>query len=135
MAALVAVVLLALAVLHVAWGIVGISGPSIALPEIDGRPVFTPSRLSCFAVASALACAAFLVLWRGGLVPVLAPSAPSTLGTAGVGFVFLGRAVGDFRLVGFFKRVRNSRFATWDTRLFSPLCVALGLSSLWVAFS
>jgi catechol 2,3-dioxygenase-like lactoylglutathione lyase family enzyme len=47
--------------------------------------------------------------------------------------VFLLRAVGDFRLVGFFKRVRGTPFARWDTRLFSPLCVALGLASLWVA--
>ena len=35
------------------------------------------------------------------------------------------RAVGDFRMVGFWKTVRDTPFARWDTRLFSPLCVAI----------
>jgi hypothetical protein len=54
----VAIILCALALLHVYWGIVGVSGRSIALPEIDGKPTFMPSRLASFAVASALAVAA-----------------------------------------------------------------------------
>ena len=35
---------------------------------------------------------------------------------------FLARTVGEFRLVGVFKRVRGTPFATWDTWLFTPLC-------------
>jgi Protein of unknown function (DUF3995) len=135
MATGVAVILGVLALLHTYWGIVGVSGRSIALPEIDGKPTFMPSRLACFSVASALALAALLVLWRGGLVSAPVSMAVTTVGTIGVGVVFVLRAIGDFRLVGFFKRVRGTPFATWDTRLFSPLSLALGLSSLWVALS
>ncbi|MNR60466.1 hypothetical protein D3C85_1819540 [compost metagenome] len=41
--------------------------------------------------------------------------------------VFLIRAVGDFRWVGFMKQRRGSVFARWDTLLYSPLCLFLGL--------
>ena len=42
------------------------------------------------------------------------------------------RAVGDFRLVGFFKRVRGTRFARLDTMLFTPLCLLLAAGVLYV---
>ena len=135
MAVAVGLVLSALALLHVYWGVGGISGPSVAVPEVDGRPLFTPTRLSCFAVAAALVLAAFLVLSRGGIVASPLPPAWTKVGAAGVGAVFVLRAIGDFRLVGFFKRVRGTPFARWDTRLFSPLCLAIGLASLWVALA
>ena len=41
--------------------------------------------------------------------------------------VFALRAIGDFRYVGFFKRVRGSKFARLDTLAYSPLCTALAL--------
>jgi Protein of unknown function (DUF3995) len=132
-AAVVAGVLAGLSLLHVYWCIVGISGRSIALPEIDGRPTFQPSRLASFGVAVALGLAAWLVAAQGGLVPPVVSPRLTRLGVIAVGVVFVLRAVGDFRLVGFFKRVRGTPFATWDTRLFSPLCLALGLSCFWLA--
>ncbi|MDX1996921.1 MAG: DUF3995 domain-containing protein [Thermoanaerobaculia bacterium] len=132
-AAIVAGVLAGLSLLHVYWCMVGISGRSIALPEIDGRPTFQPSRLASFAVAVALGLAAWLVAAQGGFVPPVVSPQVTRLGVIAVGVVFLLRAVGDFRLVGFFKRIRGTPFARWDTRLFSPLCLALGLGCLWLA--
>jgi hypothetical protein len=41
----------------------------------------------------------------------------------------------EFRLVGFFKRVRGTAFARWDTAFFSPLCLALSLGCVLVARS
>jgi hypothetical protein len=41
--------------------------------------------------------------------------------------VFALRAIGDFRYVGFFKRVRNTGFARLDTRAYSPLCAGLAV--------
>ena len=37
--------------------------------------------------------------------------------------IFLIRAIGDFNYVGFFKRKKNTLFAKWDRKLFSPLCL------------
>jgi hypothetical protein len=127
--------LAAIGALHVYWGIVGVSERSAALPEVNGKPVFTPPRAACFAVAGALVIASALVLWCGHVLRSPIPAQLVTVGTVGVGCVFLLRAIGDFRLVGFFKRVRGSPFAAWDTALFSPLSLALGVGSLWVALA
>lgn len=133
MAITVAVILSALCLLHIGWGFTGVSGRSIALPEVDGKPAFQPSRLACFAVAAALGLACLLVLAQGGVVPPLVSPRVTRLGTFGVGAAFVLRALGDFRFVGFFKRVRGTPFAKWDSRLFSPLCLLLGVASLWLA--
>jgi hypothetical protein len=129
----VAAILIALSLLHVLWGIGGIVGTSAALPEVDGKPLFVPTRTACFAVALALAVAAGFVAWRGGLAPSPLSPVLTQAGCLAVGAVFVLRAIGDFRVVGFFKRVRGTRFAAWDSKLFSPLCLALGLGALWVA--
>jgi hypothetical protein len=39
----------------------------------------------------------------------------------------LARAIGEFKYVGFFKRVRDSKFARLDTLLYSPLCLLLAV--------
>ncbi|MEO8196611.1 MAG: DUF3995 domain-containing protein [Thermoanaerobaculia bacterium] len=134
MAITVALVLAVLALLHVYWGVVGIGGRSVALPEVEGKPLFIPSRAATFAVAAGLSAAALLLLWRGGYLPLLLPPQVTKVGTLGVGLLFVARAIGDFRFVGLFKRVRGTPFAIWDSRLFSPLSLAIGLGSLWVAY-
>lgn len=130
-ALLVAVVLAAIAALHVYWGVRGELGRSAALPEVEGRPVFVPTRVACFAVATLLAIAVWVLLVGAGLLPDLGQRWLGVAGPIAVGVVLLARAVGDFRYVGFFKRVRGSRFATLDSRYFSPLCLLLGLGALW----
>jgi hypothetical protein len=46
----------------------------------------------------------------------------------------LARAVGEFRYVGFFKRVRGSRFARLDTLIYSPVCLLLAVGVALVAW-
>lgn len=135
MAISVALVLAALSALHVFWGMGGVAGLSPTLPEVDGKLLFTPSRFSCLAVAAALAAASYLVLSRGGVVASPLAASWIQVGTVGVGAAFVLRAIGDLRIVGFFKSISGTPFAVWDTRLFSPLSLAIGLATLWVAFA
>ena len=37
--------------------------------------------------------------------------------------LFLLRAIGDFKIVGLFKKLKSTKFATYDTWLFTPLCL------------
>lgn len=127
----VAVVLAVLSVLHVYWGLRGEFGRSAAIPEVEGRPLFLPTPAACFAVAALLAVAVGLLLIGGRYLPDLGPRWLGTVGPLAVGVVLVARAVGDFKYVGFFKRVHGSRFAVLDSRYFSPLCLALGLGALW----
>ena len=48
--------------------------------------------------------------------------------------LFFLRAIGEFRYVGFFKRVRDTAFAKADTRFYSPLCVFIAVLSLLSSF-
>ena len=129
----VACVLAVLSMLHVYWGVEGIESPSAVIPEIDGKPAFIPAARDCYAVAAALALACILVTARGGLLRSPFPETWTQIGTISVGAVLSLRAIGDFHQMGFFKRVRGTQFAEWDTRLFSPLSLLLGLATLWVA--
>ena len=123
-----------LAALHVFWAFGGTWGAGAAVAEIDGRPRFVPSRGATLAVAAALIGAAVVVLARAGLILGFVPRWASQ-GAAGVlGAVFVLRAVGDFRLMGFFKSVRGTRFAVRDTWVYSPLCLVIGLGAWWLAF-
>lgn len=130
----VAAVLLVLSALHVAWAL-GL-GPALdgVVPEVDGRPTFVPGPLATLVVAACLAGAAGTVLTRAGLweaSPLPAPLA--SWGTWALAAIFLARAVGDFRLIGFTKRIRGTTFARRDTWLYSPLCAGLGLALLYLA--
>ena len=127
--ALAATVLLFLAMLHVYWAIRGNTGSSPAIPSVDGKPLFVPSRAATVAVAVALGIAALLLLGTIGVLGAgIVPHNVYRVGTSAVATVFLLRAIGEFRYVGFFKRVHGTPFAYWDTRVYSPLCVVLAVA-------
>ncbi len=125
--------LVGLALLHVAWAWRGVSARSAALPEVDGRPAFRPGRLATLAVAAALALAAWIAAAQGELLWPAHADGLARWGSIAGGVAFAARAIGEFRLVGFFKTVRGTRFARWDTALFSPLCLALGVGFFYLA--
>lgn len=126
--AVVSVTLLVLiAAIHVYWALGGHAGKSAALPERNGVQVMQPGPLATLSVAIALLIAASIVaieaglFFRGEFQPYVFILSVLLV------FVFLARAVGDFRYVGFFKTIVGSRFARLDTLVFSPLCVLLAL--------
>lgn len=125
------VILLLLSGLHVYWAFGGRWGFEAAIPVVEGRPLFRPGPIAALVVAALLALAAVLVagrlLWHSS-----SWAWAFFWGSCGVSTVFFVRAVGDFRLLGFFKRVRGTRFAELDSRVFSPLCLAIALLTLAV---
>lgn len=125
-----AFVLFALGALHVFWGVRNRYGGSVVIPELRGQPAFGPARAQSFAVAAALFAATFIALAQGRVVPALLPRTPLSWAAMAAGSAFLLRAIGEFRLVGFSKRIRGTAFARWDTWCFSPLCVLIG-SAFW----
>jgi fatty acid desaturase len=103
-----------LALLHFYWAARGVDANSAAIPQVDGKPAFKPTKAATAAVGLVLLATSAIVLLQ--VQPLI----------AGAAAVLVLRAIGDFRLVGFFKRVRGSRFARLDTLLYSPLCLVLG---------
>lgn len=112
--------LLVAAAVHVYWALGGRWYLDRALPPSnDGG--FTPGPALTLAVALALTVLAGLV----GIVAFEADSAgPKALVIGGVA-VLVARAIGDRRVAGFTKTVRDTDFAIADDRYFTPLCVVL----------
>jgi hypothetical protein len=123
-----------LGLIHVYWAFGGRAASKAAIPEIDGHRAFSPSRLATLAVAVALFSAAALVAAAGRLIANPFPPSYIRMATILFGVLLIARAIGDFHFVGFFKRKSVSRFARLDAAVYSPLCLALGLGVLFVAF-
>ena len=128
LAAAVAAVFLGLSALHVYWACGGATALGAAVPEVDGAPAFKPGRAATLAVAAALFAAAVLVAWVGGVLPAPLPRRILAWPAVVLALVFAARWIGDFRLVGVFKRPSPSRFARMDSLLYAPLCLALAVA-------
>lgn len=132
----IAVALLAIAALHFFWAWGGRWGGVAAIPQRDGAPLFTPGRTVTLFMSLLFLLAACILLIRSGAVPWPFSSTPPRLvqwGSWTIAVLFLLRAAGDFRVVGFFKRVRNGRFALLDDRLYSPLALVIAIGSAFIA--
>ncbi len=134
-AAVLVSILWLLAFLHLYWLFGGSWGKGSTLPTRakSGERLFTPGPWSTLAVAAALIIAALIVGWRGGLLALPLPAWTPRLGIWAVAAVFLLRAIGEFRYIGLFKRVRGTRFARQDTLLFTPLCLVVSILAAWLA--
>jgi len=143
---LVAIVLitifLSLSAIHVYWAFGGTALIENAIPvdneipEANGKPTFQPGKAITLLVAAGLAVLALLVAilaWP----PVLNIDYLSYAAYAGwaASLIFAARAIGDFKYVGFFKRITDTNFARLDTKYYAPLCVALSISLGMLAYN
>jgi len=126
---IVVAILALLAAVHLFWALGGRLGKGLAVPEKANKagPAMRPKPAATLLVATALAVAADLVAMRAGLLSSLLPAwLPQTF-CALLALVLLARAIGDRRYVGFFKRIKDTRFARLDTMAYSPLCLVLAV--------
>lgn len=128
-------VFLSLSLVHVYWLLGGRAGQLAAIPELDGKPVFQPSAVATAVLAFILALCAVVIAATGGLLTLPLSDRVLAWLTRALALGLLLRAIGDFRLVGFFKRVRHTRFARLDTTVYSPLCLVLAIGCASVGFS
>lgn len=124
----------ALGLWHFYMAAFGTGGNGGAVPSKDGKPLFVPSTRSTVAVGVVLVLFALLVAATGGLLSIGLPARLLSWLCYALALGLFARAVGDFKYVGFFKKVRDSRFATMDTMLYSPLCLLLSAGVAAVAF-
>ncbi|WP_439892602.1 DUF3995 domain-containing protein [Ralstonia sp. 25C] len=110
---------------HLYWAVGGTAGKQAAVPSVGGAPLFRPSVIGTALVAVILLAMAAWVAAASGNLATPVPHGVLRVGALLLAVIFALRAVGDFRYVGFFKRVRGSVFAQRDTWVYSPLCVVL----------
>ena len=122
-----------IAAFHFYWGLGGKVGMDAAVPQREtGEPLFKPSAVASHAVGLALSAAALCVLAYSGFVLLPVPFQAIRAIVALLAVIFTVRALGWFRYAGFFKAVRDTTFGKYDTWLYCPLCLLLGLGLLYV---
>jgi len=112
-----------IAIFHFYWAFGGKLGLDIVLPTKDERRLINPSKYLTFLVGLFLLCFAFVTymlyinndnkmyIYLGWIISL----------------IFIIRAIGDFNTIGFFKKIKSTKFALYDTRYFSPLSLYLGI--------
>lgn len=126
-------ILVSLSLLHAYWALGGRWGSAYTVPTVSGRRMFDPTPLATWVVSGLLLIAVALVMGKAGWIRTGAPSVVFDIGIWILSLVFLLRAVGNLRSFGFFKTLKDTPFARWDTWLYSPLCVLLALLAAGVA--
>ena len=81
-------------------------------------------------IAAGLAAGALVALERGFLWPGIIPPQMLNTGCWIFAAVFAARAVGDFTFIGFFRRVKGTRFSRLDALLYTPLSAGFSLAYL-----
>ncbi len=125
---LVVMLFVSLSMLHFYWAFGGKLGVDKAIPEINGKPAMEPGALITAAVAVALLGFAVIAYLLGFADLTSAPYGNYVVYSGWLlAGVFALRAIGDFNVVGFFKKVKSSDFAKCDTKYYSPLCLTLSV--------
>jgi hypothetical protein len=126
------------AAFHLYWALGGRIGFSVSLPQrVDGQPVMAHRlpwwRPAAAAVALGLTALAWLLLAYSGDLPLPLSNRLARAALLAVAAAFAARALVPNRYVGFFKSLRGTRWARFDTRLYSPLFLLLALLLAWIA--
>lgn len=128
-------VFITLSFVHVYWAMINNEDMRGVLPtDTNGKEVFQPGVIGTFAIAAFLGICAFITIGNLGIYESFINHSIITCGTILIGFLFIVRAIGDFKYAGFFKRIKGTCFSANDTRYYSPLCLFVGVCNIIIAF-
>jgi len=91
---------------------------------------FNPTVVSTLIVAFGLLGFGFFILIVTKLITFSIPQWLTTYGLWIIAGIFILRAIGDFNYVGFFKKIKHTKFGKSDTKYFSPLCLINGVLTI-----
>jgi hypothetical protein len=125
---------------HLYWALGGKTAYRVSLPQRpDGTPVMAHRlawwRPAAGGVALALIVLGALVVMAGSSLPVSLPPSVLKLVLGLTGAAFVLRAIVPTPWTGFLKSIRSTRWAHYDSWLYSPLFLILGALLLDIAFS
>ena len=137
MASVNAIIFLILSSIHFYWLSGGKWGMNSVVPtkEKSANKLFTPSAFSTVVVAVGLLVFGLIELGNIGIFSDWMDLKYFRWGNLLIAFIILIRAVGDFKYVGFFKKVRDTLFAKNDSLYYAPLCLFIAFTSLLIALS
>lgn len=113
---------------HFYWAFGGKIGLDRAIPTKDGKALLNPSKVITIIVGLIIlgfAWVAYLLYFKD----LSSISYGKQIIYAGwfLSGIFIVRAIGDFHTVGFFKKIKSTKFAEFDTKYFTPLTLFWGV--------
>ncbi|WP_067146588.1 DUF3995 domain-containing protein [Pseudotamlana agarivorans] len=128
-------IFLILALIHFNWIFGGTFGLNASLPtNLEGKRVLNPKPLDAVIVGLGLSFFSLFYILQSGLIPYTLPHWVMSVGAWLIPSIFLVRAIGEFKYVGFFKKVKQTPFGKLDTKLFSPLCLLIACLGYGIQF-
>ncbi len=122
-----------LSILHFYWACGGKRWYDDVLPtSSNGLHKMQPGTGAGLVVAFGLLLLALITAGNHGLFDTYIRRKYFRYGALIIAIIFLLRAIGDFKFIGFFKKVRLTRFGINDTQFFSPLCLFIALCSVLI---
>jgi Protein of unknown function (DUF3995) len=135
-ASILGLIFLLLSTIHIYWALGGKWGLQAAIPTNENNELaMNPQFVACIIVATILFACVLYILTVVKILSIPFPSWIVKYGTYFLAIVFLLRAIGDFKYVGFFKKIKVTLFAKYDTKYFSPLCILISVLAFIVAAS
>jgi hypothetical protein len=124
-------ILLVLSGFHFYWVCGGERGYLAAVPEKFQMKEPTRTGEIKTKIATLIVALGLLSLAFVSLLELYCPALWIIITLRVFGSIFFIRAIGDFNILGLFKKKSDSLFAKYDTRLYIPLCIILSCC-FWV---
>ncbi|MGN7821389.1 DUF3995 domain-containing protein [Chitinophaga sp. 22536] len=121
-----ATIFVIISAIHFYWAFGGRWGIGKVVPvNTAGEPMLNPGAAGTFVVAFGLLFFALVLTANTGVFDQLVNRTVVIWATRGIAAIFALRAIGDFKYVGLFRKVKTTPFARKDMLLFTPLCIVL----------
>ncbi|MEO0526191.1 MAG: DUF3995 domain-containing protein [Bacteroidota bacterium] len=122
------VIFFVIGAIHFYWAFGGKWGLDSVLPTNGkGEKVLRPKKKETVFVGVGLLTFALFYVSLSGILTIGIPQWILKYGAWIIPFIFILRAIGEFKYVGFFKRIKHTEFAKMDKWFFTPLCLVIAL--------
>jgi hypothetical protein len=125
------VIFFVLGVMHIHWFFGGTFGFAQSLPtKLTGERVLNPKKIDSAIVGFGLISFSVLYLIKAEVIRLNLSHNLLEYTSWIISSIFILRAIGEFKYVGFFKKVKTTTFGKLDTYFFSPICFIIGITGI-----
>jgi Protein of unknown function (DUF3995) len=130
-AIILSIIFLSISAIHFYWAIGGKWGVNAAIPTTnEGKAPFQPGIIPTLIVGFGLLGFALVALGNLGIFDAFLSKKWINCATYAIVAIFTLRGIGDFKYVGLGRKIKNTNFAKYDKRYFTPLCFLIALLAL-----
>jgi len=127
------IVFLIISIIHFYWVFGGLKGLNRALPTDEkGKRILNPGKIETSIVGLGLIFFALYYSTKIGIFQIELPKLIVDYSGWIISSIFILRAIGEFKYVGFFKKIRNTEFGKFDTRYFSFVSLTIGIIGILI---